>query len=114
MIAKLVNQNDAFTIPLNPRYKKAVVTLQTNHTNYPAGGTVVLEGTMGVSDAEDFVWLALTMTDQAQNPAAAVANLGAADKSGWCDLQAFDRVRVRRTDANGGNLFVAIDIRESA
>lgn len=114
-IFKLVNQNDTTgPIVIGTGNKKKVVTVQTNHTNFPAGASVQLEGTMGTYDTEDFAWLQITMTDPTSATLALVQTLAAADKAGYADVSVFKRVRVRRTDANGGNAYVDVDIKDAA
>jgi hypothetical protein len=100
----ITQQNSTIEISLS-REGSGAVAAQTSADN-PATAVFILEATV---NGEDWVGPILMVDPTTKSD---VANLTGANKSGYADLPCYEKARLRRTDANGGNGDASLSARE--
>lgn len=103
MVEANLAQNAFIQIDL-AKFKNGAVALATAAATV-AGAVFVLE-VQGIQ----LEWIALKLFDTINK--VDVANLTGPSKTATCEVPSYDSVRVRRTDATGGNGTVGINFRE--
>lgn len=104
MATKSLAQNENITINL-PADRVSSVAVSTNATA-GAGAVFVLEAQ--IDDVSDWQ-TPVSLQNQLVAPRVDVANLTGPSKAGCTTIGGFKRVRVRRTDATGGDGTVSIN-----
>jgi hypothetical protein len=103
---KVVAQNDVST-QLILKGRIGIVSAMTGSAN-PANAAFTIEASY--NDGDD--WVTPILLTDPTSAGAAVNNLTGATKSGWARLGGADRVRAKRTDANGGNGDISLTVIE--
>lgn len=103
MASKNLAQGESIQIDLD-ELVSSVVALTSRASNN-VGCNLVLEAQI------DNEWVTpVTMINPIVNPKVEIAALVGASKAGWADLPGFRCVRVRRTDAAGGDGWAEINV----
>jgi len=107
--ANLQAQNATIEIDIS-RFKNGAIAATTGATNVGTANFVVeVSGANAPGGAKEWI-TPVVLTDPTTG--SQISALLGASKSGWADLPGYSAVRIRRTDATGGNGYVSLEHRE--